>query len=172
VLVVLRIIGTFNASIWLGAALFFTFGIAPGIFSVEMKRVFGDYYTGVIAQNLIGRYFAVNLVCAVIALVHFFAEIIYAGKSFRRFHFTLIVLMLVLGLLAGKLFAPKIKAVHNLKYRGPIEQREAAAKQLARLHAVSMGGNLVGLIALVIYTWQVTNPSDHMRFVSAQKFRG
>jgi hypothetical protein len=172
VLVVLRIIGTFNAAIWLGAALFFTFGIAPGIFSVEMKRVFGDYYTGIIAQNLIGRYFVVNLVCALIALVHFFAEIIYAGKPFRRIPFTLIVLMLVLGLLAGNLFAPKIKAVHNLKYRGPIEQREAAAKQLARLHAVSMTGNLIGLIALVIYTWQVTNPSDHMRFVSAQKFRG
>ena len=171
-LVVLRIIGTFNAAIWLGAALFFTFGIAPGIFSVEMKRVFGDYYTGIIAQNLIGRYFVVNLVCALIALVHFFAEIIYAGKPFRRIPFTLIVLMLVLGLLAGNLFAPKIKAVHNLKYRGPIEQREGAAKQLARLHAVSMTGNLIGLIALVIYTWQVTNPSDHMRFVSAQKFRG
>jgi hypothetical protein len=172
VLVVLRIIGTFNAAIWLGSALFFTFGIAPGVFSVEMKRVFGDFYTGVIAQNLIGRYFGVNLVCAIVALAHFFAEIIYAGKPSRRFTLSLIVLMLALGLLAGNLFAPKIKATHNLKYRGPLEQREAAAKQLARLHAVSMTGNLISLIALIIYTWQVTNPSDHMRFLSAQKFRG
>jgi hypothetical protein len=172
VLVVLRIIGTFNVAIWLGSALFFTFGVAPGVFSVEMKRVFGDYYTGVIAQNLIGRYFTVNLVCAIIALVHFFAEMIYAGKPFRRFSFALIVLMLVIGLLAGNVFAPKIKAVHTIKYRGPPEQREAAARQLARLHAVSMTGNLISLIALVIYTWQVTNPPDHTRFVSAQKFRG
>jgi hypothetical protein len=172
VLLALRVIGTFNAAIWLGSALFFTFGIAPGVFSDEMKRVFGDYYTGIIAQNLIGRYFVVNLVCAIIALGHFFAEIIYAGKPFRRLPFGLIILMLVFGLIAGNVFAPRIKAVHNLKYRGPIEQRAPAAKQLARLHAVSMTGNLISLIALVIYTWRVMNPSDHMRFVSAQKFRG
>src|SRR6185503_21313236 len=104
VLAVLRIIGTFNAAVWLGSALFFTFGVAPAVFSDEMKRIFGDYYTGVIAQNIIGRYFVVNLVCAVIALGHFFAEMIYAGKPFRRFQFSLIVLMLVLGLLGGFLF--------------------------------------------------------------------
>ncbi|HWN96083.1 MAG TPA: DUF4149 domain-containing protein [Methylomirabilota bacterium] len=178
-LAVLRIIGTFNAAIWIGSALFFTFGVAPGIFSDEMKQVFappggplGDYYLGFIAQKLIGRYFLVNLACALIALGHFFAEIIYAGKPFRRFQFGLIVLMLVLGLLGGNLFAPKIKTAHQLKYRGPVEQRDGAAKQLARLHGISMSGNLLSLLALVIYTWQVTNPPDHTRFLSAKKFRG
>jgi hypothetical protein len=172
VLVVLRSIGIFNAAIWLGSALFFTFGVAPAVFSDEMKRVFGQYYTGIIAQNIIGRYFAVSLICGVIALGHFFAEIIYAGKFFRRFQFSLIVLMLVLGLLGGYLFAPKIKVTHHIKYLGPVEQREAAQKQLARLHAVSMTGNLFNLIALIVYTWRVTNPPDQTRFVSAQKFRG
>ncbi len=178
VLAVLRIIGTFNAAIWLGSALFFTVGIAPGIFSPEMKQVFapvtplGDYYLGVIAQHLISRYFTVNLICGIIALAHFFAEMIYAGKSFRRFTFGLIILMLGLGLAGGRIFAPKIKAVHLIKYRGPVEERPRATQQLARLHAVSMTGNLLGLIALIIYTWQVTNPTEHTRFVSAQKFRG
>ena len=171
-LVVLRIIGTFNAAIWLGSAIFFTFGITPATFSDEMKRVFGEYHRGFIGQQLIASYFTVNLICGIIALAHFFAEMIYAGKSFRRFTFGLIILMLGLGLAGGRIFAPKIKAVHLIKYRGPVEERPRATQQLARLHAVSMTGNLLGLIALIIYTWQVTNPTEHTRFVSAQKFRG
>ena len=178
-LVVLRVIGTFNAAIWLGSALFFTFGIAPAIFSPEMKAVFappgarlGDYYLGLLAQHLIGRYFMVNLICGIIALAHFFAEMIYSGRPFRRFTFGLIILMLGLGLIGQKLFAPKIKEVHQVKYVGAEEQRPAAEKQLARLHAVSMTGNLLSLIALIIYTWRVTNPSDQTRFSSAHKFRG
>ncbi len=178
-LIALRIVGLFNAAIWFGSALFFTFGVAPGIFSDEMRRVFapagsplGDYYLGVIAQHLIGRYFTVNLICGVIALAHFFGEIIYAGRPFNRLTFGLIVGILGLGLLAGALFSPKIKTLHQAKYRGAVEQRPAAAQQLSRLHAVSMSGNLFSLIALVLYTWRASNPSDHLRFVGTQKFRG
>jgi hypothetical protein len=181
VLVVLRVIGTFNAAIWLGSALFFTFGIAPAIFSPEMKEALfpppnagtGDYYLGLIAQQLIKRYFAVNLICGIIALAHFFAEMVYSGRPFRRFTFGLIILILGLGLISQKVFAPKIREVHQLKYRGGTEtQRTTAAKQISRLHAVSVTGNLISLIALIIYTWHATNPSDQKRFVSTHKFRG
>jgi len=177
VLVVLRVVGIFNVAIWLGASFFFTFGIAPATFSPEMKSIFGnspyrDYYVGIIAQNLIGSYFALNLICGLIALGHFFAEMIYAGKSFHRFTFGLLVGMLGLGLLGSQVFGPKIKALHQLKYRGTVAEQPVAKKQLARVHAVSMIGNLLGLVALVIYTWRVTNPPDPTRFVSAQKFRG
>jgi hypothetical protein len=179
VLIALRIVGIFNAALWLGSALFFTFGVAPGIFSPEMKRIFappggpmGDYYLGVIAQHLIGRFFTVNLICGLIALAHFFGEIIYAGRPFNRLTFGLIVGILGLGLVAGTVFSPKIKALHQAKYRGPVEQRAAAAQQLSRLHAVSMSGNLLSLIALILYTWRASNPADPLRFVGAQKFRG
>jgi len=172
VLLALRIVGTFNAAVWLGSAIFFTFGIAPGIFSEEMKRVFGPYYTGVIGQNLITRYFAVNLICAVVALLHFFGEMFYAGKPFRRFTFGLLVGVLALGLLGGYVFTPKISDLHQIQYRGAPDQQADAKARKGRLHAVSVIGNLFSLLALVIYTWQVTNPPDHTRFVSAQKFRG
>jgi hypothetical protein len=172
VLLVLRVIGVFNAAIWLGAGIFFTFGVAPGIFSEEMKRVFGHYYTGIIGQNLIGRYFALNLICCGIALLHFFAEIIYTGKPFRRFTFGLLLGILSVGLLGAYVFAPKMKAVHHAKYLGDLAERPKAEQQFSRLHAVSSIGNIISLIALVIYTWQVTNPPDYTRFVSAQKFRG
>jgi hypothetical protein len=178
VLAVLRIIGIFNAAIWLGSALFFTFGVVPGVFSPEMKQVFapvtplGNYYLGLIAQHLMDRYFTVNLICGIIALAHFFAEMVYAGKSFRRFTFGLIIVMLGVGLIGGKVFAPKIKDVHLIKYRGPVDERPRASQQFSRLHAVSYTGNIISLIALLIYTWQVTNPTEQTRFVSAQKFRG
>jgi hypothetical protein len=97
---------------------------------------------------------------------------IYTGKPFRRFTFALLVGIFALTLLGGQVFTPRIKAMHHAKYLGPIEQRAAAAQQLSRLHATSMIGNLLCLIALVIYTWQVTNQPDSMRFLSAPKFRG
>ena len=171
-LAVLRIIGTFNAAIWLGSAVFFTLGVAPGVFSAEMKKLFGDYYVGIIGQQLIGRYFAVNLICGLIAVAHFFAEMVYSGKRFRRFQFGLIALVLALGLIGNYMLSPRIKALHHAKYLGSVDERETARKQLSRLHAVSATGNLVCLVALVIYTWRVTNPPDPTRFVMAQKFRG
>lgn len=171
-LLALRILGTFNAVIWLGSALFFTFGVAPGVFSTEMKRVFGDYYTGIIAQHLIERYFVLTITCAIVALVHFFCEMVYAGRPFRRFTFGLLVGMLALGLIGGFLFTPKLKELHQIKYRAAFSQQAAAKQQFSRLHAVSRIADLFALIALIIYTWQVMNPPDPTRFVSAQKFRG
>jgi hypothetical protein len=172
VLVVLRIIGVFNAAIWLGSAVFFTFGVARGIFSPEMKRLFPGEYTGLIGQELIGRYFVFSLVCGLIAIGHFFADMVYAGKPFRRFTFGLLIGMLALNLLGGYVFAPRIKELHHVKYRGAPEQRPAAEQQHRRLHAISVSANLLVLIGLFVYTWQVSNPSDPMRFVGTAKFRG
>ena len=168
----LRILGTFNAAIWLGSAVFFTFALTTGVFSEEMKRVFGGYYTGVIGQMFVGRYFVVHVVCAVIALIHFFGDIIYAGRPFRRFTFGLLILVLSLGLLGGYVFTPRLKELHQVKYRGTPEQQEVARQQFTRLHVTSRVTDVLSLIAIIIYTWQVTTPSNHTRFVSAQKFRG
>ena len=170
-LVILRIVGVFNAAIWLGGAVFFTFGVARGVFSEEMKRVFPDEYTGFIGQVLIARYFTFNVICGLIALGHFLAEMIYVGKPFRRFTCSFLALLLALGLLGQYFFAPRIQSLHHLKYRGPVEQRPAAAQQLKRLHAFSMIGNLFSLGALVFYTWQITTPADPARFVNSGKFR-
>jgi hypothetical protein len=179
VLIVLRIIGTFNAAIWLGAAVFFTLGIQPGVFSPEMKQVFAppgaplrEYYLGFIAQQLIARYFTLSLVCALIALGHFFAEMIYAGKPFRRFTFGLLVGVLGVGLMSAHFFTPRIQQAHHDKYRAAPARQITAAQEMRKLHALSATGNVLVLIALMLYTWQVTNPSDPTRFVGTAKFRG
>lgn len=178
-LIVLRIIGTFNAAIWLGGALFFTLGVQPGVFSPEMKQVFAppgaplrEYYLGFIAQQLIARYFTFSLVCALIALGHFFAEMIYTGKPFRRFTFGLLAGVLAIGLTSTYFFAPRIQRLHHDKYRAAPVRQITAAQEMRRLHALSATGNVFVLIALMIYTWQVTNPSDPTRFVGTAKFRG
>jgi hypothetical protein len=172
VLVVLRFIGIFNAAIWLGAAVFFTFGVQRGVFSPEMKKLFPGEYTGYIGQALIERYFVFSLVCCLIAIGHFFAEMVYAGKPFRRFTFALLLGALALGLLGSYGLSPKIKEAHQIRYRGTVEQRPVAEQRFKRLHAISATSNLLVLLALVVYTWQVTNPSDPMRFVGTAKFRG
>ena len=165
-------VGVFNAAVWLGSAVFFTFALTSGIFSEEFKRVFGGYYTGIVAQTLIGRYFVVHLVCAIIALVHFFAEMAYAGRPFRRIMFGCLLGVLALGLIGGQFFAPRLNRLHEAKYRGSPDQKAAAQQQFSRLHALSRIADVLGLLVIVAYTWQVANPPDQTRFVSAQKFRG
>jgi hypothetical protein len=59
-----------------------------------------------------------------------------------------------------------------VRYRGPLEQRPDAEKRFARLHGISASANLLTILALFVYTWQVTNPSDPTRFVGTAKFRG
>jgi hypothetical protein len=166
-------VGVFNAAVWLGSAVFFTFCIAPAVFSPAMKRIFGDYYVGVIAQQLIGSYFTVNLICGCIALGHLLVEFIYNGKGFRKVTFGILLGVLGLGLLGGEVFAPKIKQLHQVKYRGTTpDARTTARTQLSRLHAVSMMGNLLSLAGIVVYTFQLTRPAEQTRFTPQQKFRG
>ena len=178
-LIVLRIIGVFNAVLWLGGALFFTIGVQPGVFSPEMKQVFAppgaalrEYYLGFIAQQLLARYFTLNLICALIALAHFFAEMIYAGKPLRRFTLGVLVGVLGFGLFSSHYLTPRMTRLHHDKYRAAPARQITAAAQFRKLHGLSSAGNVLALIALALYTWQVTNPNDPTRFVGTAKFRG
>jgi hypothetical protein len=176
-LVVLRFVGVFNAAVWLGSGLFFTFGIAPAVFSDEMKGLFapyGDYSAGLIAQQLIARYFVVHAVCGVVALIHFFAEMFYAGRPFQKGLFGLLIVALSLGVLGGAVLQPKLKALHAIKYSRSAsdQERETAGRHFTWLHATSQIGNVLTLILLVGYLWRATNPPNTTRFVSAHKFRG
>jgi uncharacterized membrane protein len=179
VLIVLRIIGVFNAVLWLGGALFFTFGVQPGVFSAEMKQVFApptspwrEYYLGYIAQQLLERYFTLNLICSLVALGHFFAEMIYAGRRFRRLTFGLLAGVLAFGLVSAYVLTPHMTRLHRDKYLAAPARQITAAAEFRKLHGLSSVGNILALIALVIYTWQVTNPSDPTRFLGTPKFRG
>src|SRR6266508_2140726 len=64
VMLVLRFIGVLNAAVWLGAAFFFTFAVAPAFFTPEVKEIFhGRFWPGVMAQFVVERYFYLQQIC-------------------------------------------------------------------------------------------------------------
>jgi hypothetical protein len=162
-----------NAAVWLGAAVFFTFGIGTAVFSPEMKRIFGDYYPGIVAQLLLKRYFTLHLVCGLIALLVAGAEMFYTRRRIQKLTFALFLVPLLIGVFGGWVLQPNMTPLHHAKYHAPsADEKALAGQQFGRLHALSSVLNLVSLGFLVAYVWRVANPPEPARFVSAQKFRG
>ncbi len=173
----LRFVGLLNAAIWFGAAVFFTFGAGPAVFSEDMKALLGPtnypFFSGAIAQVLIARYFTLQLVCGAVAATHLFAEWLYLGRPMRRFTGYLLIALLGLGLVGVFGMQPKIKSLHHAKYTDATPQgRATAARSLAIWHGVAQTVNLFMLAGLGVYLWRVANPSEATRFVPAMKLRG
>ena len=173
---VLRIAGVLNAAVWFGAAMFFTWAAAPAFFSPEMKEVLGPknypYYSGAVAQIVVARYFALQYVCGVLALLHLFFEWMFLGKAIHKFSIGLVLALAGIGLLGGLAMQPKMKQLHRTKYSltTPAGERERAAKVFGRWHGVAAGMNLVLLAGLAVHLWRCTSTPAGGRFVSANKF--
>lgn len=181
-ILVIRFIGILNASIWLGAAVFFTFFAAPAFFSGDIKN-FGlhPFWPGAMAQLVIGRFFQLQYICGALALAHLFAEWVYLGRTLHRLTLGLLLGLFFVGLAGGLWLQPKLKDLHLTKYSMgpdykpvpmPDARRIQAAKSFGQWHGVSQIINLATLGGLVFYFWRVTNPPDNLRFVGAPKFRG
>jgi hypothetical protein len=162
--------------VWLGAAIFFTFGAGPAVFSPEMKRLLGannfPYFSGAIAQVLIARYFHLQIACSVVAILHLLAEWLYLGKHPRKLQVGLLVGLCAAALIGGYWLQPKLKALHTVKYgvNTRPEIREAADRSFKAWHGVSQVVNLLLVGGLAAYLWRAANPSDPTRFVSSVKF--
>jgi hypothetical protein len=170
-------VGILNAAVWFGAAVFFTFGTGRAPFSPEMKALLGannyPYYSGAIAQILIARYFQLQFVCGIIALLHWLAEWLYFGKSPQRLRLGLLLGLCAVVFIGGLWFQPKLKALHATKYAVNTSpaRREAASRSFRTWHGVSMGVNLLLVGGLAVYLWRVAHPADQPRFVTTVKFR-
>ena len=179
---VLRFIGVTNAAIWLGAAVFFTFGMAPVIFSDELKRLLnGPFWPGLIAQMALERFFHLQYICAVIALVHQGAEWLYLGRGLRKVTIGLLIGLISVSFVGGLWLQPKLKRLHQIKYGTteqyrpapvPAEERATAARQFRTWHGVSQVINLLALGGLFVYLWRLTHSDDASRFTRATQFRG
>jgi hypothetical protein len=174
VIVLLRLIGVLNAATWFGAALFI-FVAAPAFFSLEMKRLFGEAYTGIIAQVLLERFFLLQYWCAALALLHQMAEWLYLGKALQRFNLGLLLGITILSLASGAGLQPKLKRLHQIKYGRPelysAAQKAQAAESFLFWHRLSLAISIIGLGGLGCYVWRVTTPANGPRFVPANKFR-
>jgi hypothetical protein len=160
---IVQLVGTLNTAVWLGGAVFFTFVAGPMFFDPALEVVLPKPEDGVAARFLIGRFTAFQLSCACIALITMALGWRLEGGKFPRAQGLLlggILLLIVLGMLV---LAPKLNALHELKYafyfdvQATKEQSEAAGKAFGPLHGLSMVGNLVvllGLVAQFILAWK------------------
>lgn len=178
---ILRFIGVTNAAIWLGAAIFFTFGVAPVFFSVELKGLLhGPFWPGVIAQMALERYFYLQYLCGAVAVAHLLAEWVVLGRALQKLTITVLLVLLTCGFLGGLWLQPKLKHLYlvksgsNEQYQRvaipPAEMRQAE-KSFRTWHGISMSVNLLLMGGLVVYFWRVVRPNETTRFVSATKFR-
>jgi hypothetical protein len=174
----LRVVGVANAAVWFGTAVFHTFWIAPALASDEMQAVLGannfPYYGGVISQLLLARYFQVNLVCAIIALLHLLAERLYLGRSWKKSWTIVIVTLFWFSLLGAVWLGPKLRDLHQTRHQvnTPPAQRAAADRSFRLWHGAFQGFNFFILVGVAGSLWRVTHPPDELRFVSSGKFRG
>jgi hypothetical protein len=173
---ILRFLGLFNAAIWLGSAVVAML-LPSAFFSAEMKTLLQhvyDPYSGAIAGMAFKRLFAVQTVCAVLAILHVFATWLYLGRPLQKLNFWLVLSLAILTFIGAVGLQGKIRNLHLEKYSrySTVEQKELAAKSLKRWHITSELLALVTLGGLVVYFWRLSNPVDVPRFVSASKFRG
>ena len=169
----LRFVGTLNAAVWFGAAIFFTFGVGLVPFSPEMQSLLGPknapYFSGAIAQLFVARYFHFQLACGLIAVLHLLTEWLYLGHSPRKMQVGLVVGLAAAVLVGGYWLQPRLKALHATKYSlsAKPEIREVANRSFRAWHGVSQVINLVAVAGLAVYLWRTANPSNPTRFVSA-----
>lgn len=168
-----------NAAVWLGTAIFLTFGVDPACFSLDMKAALGvveraeSYYPGAIAHVIITRYYHITLACGVVALLHLLAEWLYLGRPGRKFSFALLIGLFGWTLVGSNAVQPALKNLNKQHYTAtqPAD-RQAAAKSFRILRTIERVFNVLVIFGLVIYTWRVANPSDNLRFVRPVQFRG
>jgi hypothetical protein len=171
-------VGIANAAVWFGAAIFFTLGIGPSVFSQDMHRLLGEQafplYSGEIALIFIKRYFILQYFCGLIALLHLSGEFLYLGRKPSRLRLALLMALFALGLLGGVWLQPRMRALHQTMYYGATaEQKEAARRSFNTWHGISQTGNLLIICGLAVYLMRVARPAEAGRYSTIfTKFRG
>jgi hypothetical protein len=177
VIVLLRLVGVLNAAVWFGAAVFASFVAIPVFFTPALKNNIGEVWTGVIAQMVFERFFVLQYICSIIALVHMFAEWLYLGKPLNRLTTSVLVGLFVIAFAGGLWLTPRLKHLHEVKYgygRGVATtqaQRDEAGKNFRTLHGMARTVDILALCGLAIYIFRVTSPPNGPRFTPANKFR-
>lgn len=171
----LRFVGTINAAIWFGGAFFYSIGVLPGFFSPEMKRVFKDFYTQVIANEITNQYYSLFYWCGIVALVHQLTEWVYLGKPLQRLNLSIVIAVFCFALFGGLWLQPKLRQLHYISYIEDPAYTKAMRRQAYRSFRLWNGfsrvTNLLILPTLLVYAWRIGSPPPTTRFVATSKFR-
>ena len=173
----LRFLGLFNAAVWVGGSVFFSFLAGPVFFSPEVKSITPPPYNGIVAQAMLGRYFTLHLLCGMVAIVHLLLERLYSGGGFPGRAIALVGVLLGLALIGGKFIGPKLTVWHQQEYQFKLKSEgeppmiepaeyEPNVIQNAKWkfdvwHGVSQLINLVMLGLLTWRFWHLTRFDGH-----------
>jgi len=82
--------------------------------------------------------------------------------------------VLSLALSTGLWVEPKVKRLHLELYgvRSTPQQRVEAGKSVRLWRGMLQLANVLGVLGLWVYTWEVSNPGVTARFLSPAKLRG
>ena len=135
-----------------------------------MRQLLGPsnypYFSGAIAQMLISRYFDLQVVCALVAVFHTFAEWLYLSRPLYRFWTGLLAMLLLASLLEALVLQPHMRELHNFKYSSTATpaQRVSSTSAFKVWHGTAQAVNLLMLAGLGLYLWRTANPSNATRF--------
>ena len=163
----IRCFGLLNAAVWFGSGIFFTFAVAPAVFSHDMQGLLGGnnypYFSGAIAQIIFRRFFFnIQLTCAILAMVHVLCERLYFGRWPEGWRIPLLVFLVIMTFLGGFLVRPKLEKLHTIKYaaNSTPAMREAAQHSFGAWHGASQLSNVFVLVGLGIYVCKVSRKDD------------
>jgi hypothetical protein len=177
----LRFVGIVNAAIWFGAGVFFAAAILPGAFSQDMHKVFGvpaespyySYYPGGVALVLFKRFFVLQYICGIIALLHLFAEKLYLGRALPKFGTALVIGIFGLALIGGVWLQPRLENYRQTMYvNASTEEKERARHSFGLWHGISQFANLVVIGGLLAHLARVSRPGESDRYTTFTIFRG
>ena len=172
----LRFVGLFNAAVWVGGSVFFSFLAASVFFTPEVKAFAPPPANGLVAQAVLGRYFALHYICGTIASLHLLIEWLYNGGGFPKRTIAIVCVLLGFALFGGNFISPKLTVWHQQKHQvelksdgeqpltETVEQTEKvvqnAERKFAVWHGVSQIVNLAMLILLIWRFWRMTHPNE------------
>jgi len=176
----LRFVGIVNAAIWFGAGVFFTLVVLPGVFSSDLHVLFGDderfkFYAGGVALALFKRFFVLQYVCGIVALLHLVAEKLYLSKPYPRWGTAVVLVVLGFSLVGGAVVQPKLLDYRKTMYSttSTSDQKARATHSFAVWHATSETANLFVMIGLLAHLVGAAKPEEPGRYSTLfPKFRG
>jgi hypothetical protein len=168
-------VGLFNAAVWVGGSIFFSFLAAPMFFTSEVTAFVPKPTNGLVAQAMLGRYFMLHIICGTIASLHLLIEWLYSGGGFPKRAIAIVCVLCGLALFGGKFINPRLTVWHQQKHQFQlksdggltvIEKTELEAnvvqnaeRKFAIWHGVSQIVNLAMVILLIWRFWHLTHPN-------------
>ena len=134
-------------SLWVGGMVFFSAGVAPGIFKAMDRPAAGK-----LLAELFPTYYRSGAVCGAIALLVVLLLFVFdSGSRLLRFvQMVLVLLMLAATLYAGWMLEPRIHDLRTQRTAASLSaQRDAAERSFQKLHWRSVQVN-AGVMALGI----------------------